>query len=150
MTSTLWIHRDCCTDLLVRFPSAFDAYKFGCRFLKEFYEGDCCIHSWDESSYIEKTTFYIGDSPSLQVSIHPGEFHSDGFNGLDKWAPDGTFIVSPEEAMTLGNTGIPSEESAPLVWTKESAFAEGTNRYRLLPSDLVNAVYDDFDFSDVD
>jgi len=127
MTATLWIHRDCCTDLLVRFPSAFDAYKFGCRFLKGCYEDDYEIPSWDETSYTEKAYFYAGDSPSLQLSVHPGEFHSDGWNGLDKWAPDGTFVVTAEEAMKLGGTGIP-ECSTPQV--KASAFEEGTTRYK--------------------
>ena len=153
MTATLWIHRECRSDLLVRFSSAFDAYEFGCRLLKAYYQGDCGINSWDETSYTEKTIFYIGDSPSFQVSIHPGEFHTDGWNGLDKWAPDGTFIVSPEEAMTLGETGIPSEEirGNPDSPTKESAFAEGTPRYRLtVSSDLVKAQYSDNDFSDSD
>ena len=128
MTATLWIHRDCCTDMLVRFPSAFDAYKFGCRFLKDFYEDDCEIHSWDETSYTEKTYFDVGVSPSLQLSVHPGRFHSDGWNGLDKWAPDGTFVVTAGEAMTLGGTGIP-ECRTPQV-NGESAFAEGTPRYK--------------------
>ena len=128
MTATLWIHRACCTDLLIRFPSAFEGYNFGCRFLKEYYEDNTAIHSWDETSYTESTYFNVGDSPSLQLSVHDGEFHSDGWIGLDNWA-DETFIVNPEEAMTLGDTGIPSEESVPLLWTKDSAFAEGTTRY---------------------
>lgn len=67
MTATVWIHRASGTDLLVRFPSAFEGYKFGCRFLKEYYEGDCSIHSWDESSYTEDAYFNIGYSPSSTV-----------------------------------------------------------------------------------
>jgi len=130
MTATLWIHRDCCTDLLVRFPSAFDAYKFGCRFLEGFYEDDCEIHSWDETSYTEKTYFDVGDSTSLQLSVHPGQFHSDGWNGLDKWAPDGTFVVTAEEAMTLGQTGIPECHTPQVTSSGESAFTEGTPRYK--------------------
>ena len=128
MTATIWIHRASGSDLLVRFPSAFEGYKFGAMFLKEFYKENTAIHSWDESSYTEGAYFNVGDSPSLQVSVHPGQFHSDGWNGLDKWAPDGTFVVSAEEAMTLGGTGIP-ECDTPQVKNGESAFAEGTTRY---------------------
>jgi hypothetical protein len=50
MTATLWIHRASGTDLLVRFPSVFEGYKFGAMFLKECYEENTAIHSWDESS----------------------------------------------------------------------------------------------------
>ena len=131
MTATLWIHRASGTDLLVRFPSAFEGYMFGCRFLKASYE-DAAIHSWDETSYTESTYFNVGQSPSLQLALHPGEFHSDGWNGLDNWA-DVTFVVTAEEAMKLGGTGIP-ECSTPQVKasavSQHSAFAEGTTRYK--------------------
>lgn len=129
MTATVWIHRASGTDLLVRFPSAFEGYKFGCRFLKEYYEGDCSIHSWDESSYTEDAYFNIGYSPSLQLSVHSGEFHSDGWHGVDGWAPDGNFVVTAEEAMTLGETGIPECYTPKVTASGESAFAEGTTRY---------------------
>jgi hypothetical protein len=128
MTATLWIHRASGSDLLVHFPSAFEAYKFGCKFLKECYEGDCAIHSWDETSYTENTYFNVGDTPSLQLSLHQGKFHSDGWNGLDKWA-DSTFVVTAEEAMTLGETGIAECDTPQVTASGESAFAEGTTRY---------------------
>jgi hypothetical protein len=131
MTATLWIHRASGTDLLVRFPSAFEGYKFGAMFLKECYEENTAIHSWDESSYTERTYFNVGDSPSLQLSLHPGNFHSDGWHGLDNWA-DVTFVLTAEEAMTLGENGIPQgipQSDHEVSQDVKSAFAEGTTRY---------------------
>lgn len=154
MTATLWIHRSSGSDMLVRFPAAFDGYNFGSMFILQHYEDDYAIHSWDESKYATDSMFYVGDSPSLQLSLHTGTFHPDGWRGRSNWAPSGTFLVTEDEAMTLGmrSEGIrETPDSTPFVWTKDSAFAEGSTRYdRLVWSDWVKPGYDDIDLSDVD
>jgi hypothetical protein len=134
--------------MLVRFPSAFDAYNFGSMFLLQHYEEDYAIHSWDETAYTEKGYFDVGDSPSLQLSLHTGTFHPDGWRGMNNWAPEGTFVVTQEEAMSIGNTGMGKCNNATSF--RESAFEEGTTRYRLVCCDKVKQAYDDIDFSDVD
>jgi len=104
--ATLWIHRACGSDMLVRFSTGFDAYKFGTRFMKEYYSEKCFIESWDETKFSTSGNSEVGSTPSLQLVVHGGEFHPDGWNGIDKWADRGTFIVSPEEAMALGEEGL--------------------------------------------
>ena len=92
----------------MRFPSAWDAYKFGTGFLKTHYsDSETIIHSWDESRYDAENIFDVGQSPVLQLSVHPGEFHHSGYMGQSGWSVDGTFLVNRAEALSLGNTGIP-------------------------------------------
>lgn len=108
MTATLWIHRLSASDILVHFPSAFEAYKFGARFLKAYYcDGNTFIKSFDEDSYTEGGELGVGDTPYLQLSVHPGEFHTDGYLGIYEWSPRGEFVVTPDEAMELGTTDEP-------------------------------------------
>ena len=103
--ATLWIHRACGSDMLVRFSTGFDAYNFGTRFIREYYSEEF-IESWDETKFSTSGNSEVGITPSLQLVVHGGEFHPDGWKGIDKWADRGTFIVSPEEAMALGEEGL--------------------------------------------
>jgi hypothetical protein len=151
MTATLWIHRSSAADILVRFPTALDAYSLGARFLfahQSPVEEENFISSWNETSYTTDEMFHVGDTPSLQLSIHPGEFHpeDDAYLGVHEWSPEPILILTPEEALTLESTGTeppwcheleevhtpPRENSV-----QESAFAEGTTRYGpILPGQL--------------
>ena len=111
MTATLWIHRCSGLDLLVRLPTAHDAYNLGARFLFAYQspvEEENFVDSWNESRYTEDEMFRVGDTPSLQLSVHPGKFHpeDDKFRGKSDWATE-TFIVTPEEVMALGEDGVP-------------------------------------------
>jgi len=111
MTATLWIHRCSGSDLLVRLPTAHDAYNLGARFLFAYQspvEEENFVDSWNESRYTEDEMFHVGDTPSLQLSVHPGKFHpeDDKFRGKSDWATE-TFIVTPEEVMALGEDGVP-------------------------------------------
>ena len=111
MTATLWIHRCSGPDLLVRLPTAHDAYNLGARFLFAYQspvEEENFVDTWNESRYTEDEMFHVGDTPSLQLSVHPGMFHpkDDEYLGISDWAPE-TFIVTPEEVMALGEDGVP-------------------------------------------
>ena len=143
MTATLWIHRCSASDLLVRLPTAYDAYSLGARFLfahQSPVEEENFIDSWDETRYTEDEMFHVGDTPSLQLSVHPGEFHpeDDEYLGISDWARE-TLIVTPEEVIDLGEDGIPECAGAddevktppPENQVQESAFAEGTTRYAI-------------------
>jgi len=144
MTATLWIHRCSGPDLVVRLPSAHDAYNLGARFLfahRSAVEEETFIDSWNESRYTEDEMFHVGDTPSLQLSVHPGLFHpeDDEYLGISDWAPE-TFIVTADEVMALGEDGVPECAGAdaeevktptPENQVRESAFAEGTTRYAI-------------------
>ena len=150
MTSTLWIHRASAADVLVRFPTALDAYNLGARFLfahKSPVEEENFINNWNETSYTTDEMFHVGDTPSLQLSLHPGEFHpeDDAYLGINEWSLGPILILTPEEAMALENTGTqfpwchelgvqtPPQQNH----VQESAFAEGTTRYdAALPGQL--------------
>jgi len=111
MSATLWIHRCSGSDLLVRLPSALDAYNLGARFLfahQSAVEEENFIDSWNESRYTEDEMFHVGDTPSLQLSVHPGKFHpeDDEYLGISDWAQE-TFVVTPGEVMDLGEDGVP-------------------------------------------
>lgn len=112
MSATLWIHRSCGSALLVRLPTANDAYYLGARFLFAHevpVGGDTFIEEWDETSYTTDGMFHVGYTPSLQLSIHPGNFHpeDDQYLGISDWSTKGTFVVTAEEAMALGKDRIP-------------------------------------------
>ena len=62
---------------------------------------------WNEAFYKEDGMLNVGDTPSLQVSVHPNDFHPCGYLGINRWTDDGTVLVTPEVAMDLGNSGIP-------------------------------------------
>jgi hypothetical protein len=143
MTATLWIHRCSGPDLLVRLPTAHDAYNLGARFLfayRSAVEEETFIDSWNESRYTEDEMFHVGDTPSLQLSVHPGIFHpeDDEYLGISDWA-DVIDVVTAEEAMALGEDGAPEYARAddevntppPENQVRESAFAEGTTRYAI-------------------
>jgi len=122
----------------------------GARFLFAYQAPDeehTFIDTWDESRYTEDEMFHVGDTPSLQLSVHPGVFHpeDDEYLGISDWATE-TFIVTAEEAMALGEDGIPECAGAdaeevktptPENQVRESAFAEGTTRYAI-PMDASN------------
>jgi hypothetical protein len=106
MTATLWIHRLSAADVLVRLPTPHDAYSLGARFLfthQSPVEEANFISSWNESSYTTDEMFYVGDTPSLQLSVHPGEFHpeDDAYLGISEWSLGRILILTPEEAMAL-------------------------------------------------
>jgi len=107
MIATLWIHRNHASDMLLRFTTAFEAHQFGARFLFEYrtpVEEETFIEKWDEEIYTEGCVIGVGDTPCLQLSVHPGEFHPNGYLGIEEWNEYGTFIVTPEEALELGST----------------------------------------------
>ena len=135
MTATLWIHRCSHPDLLVRLPTAHDAYSLGARFLfahQSPVEEENFIDSWDETRYTEDEMFHVGDTPSLQLSVHPGEFHpeDDEYLGISDWA-DVIDVVTAEEAMALGEADDEVNTPPPENQVRESAFAEGTTRYAI-------------------
>jgi len=124
----------------VRLPTAHDAYNLGARFLfanQATDEEDTFIDSWNESRYSEDEMFHVGDTPSLQLSVHPGVFHpeDDEYLGISDWATE-TFVVTAEEAMDLGEDGVPEcagadDEVQTQPQVQESAFAEETSRYAI-------------------
>lgn len=110
MTATLWIHRASAAGILVRFPTALDAYNFGSRFMFKYQtpvEEDTVIYPWNEELYMMHDIFDVGQTPTLQISVHPGEFHTTGYLGIACWSPDGTILTTAEDAMSLGEAGIP-------------------------------------------
>lgn len=111
MSATLWIHRSSGYDLLVRLPTAHDAYDLGVRFLfahQTAVEEENFIDNWNETSYTTDGMFHVGDTPYLQLSVHPGNFHpeDDQYLGISDWSTE-TFVVTAEEAMALGKDRIP-------------------------------------------
>lgn len=116
MTATLWIHRSSGYDLLVRLPTAHDAYDLGVRFLfahQTPVEEENFVDNWNETTYTTDGMFHVGDTPYLQLSVHPGEFHPENheYLGISEWATE-TFIVTVEEAMALGEGGIPDSDGS--------------------------------------
>ena len=141
MTATLWIHHSSTADVLVRFPTALEAYNFGVRYLlaHPYPQAQEHILPWNETLYRSNNMFDVGTTPCLQLSVHPDEFHpeDDAYLGVHEWSPEPILILTPEEALTLESTGTeppwchelevqtpPRENSV-----QESAFAEGTTRY---------------------
>ena len=157
MTATLWIHRSSAADVLVRLPTPHDAYSLGARFLfthQSPVEEANFINSWNETSYTTDEMFYVGDTPSLQLAVHPGEFHpeDDAYLGISEWSLGRILILTPEEALALESRGTdppwchelevqtPPQENR----VQESAFAEGTTRYGpVLPGQLEALSQDD-------
>lgn len=161
MTATLWIHRCSGPDLLVRLPTAHDAYNLGARFLFAYQspvEEENFIDTWNESKYTEDEIFHVGDTPSLQLSVHPGEFHpeDDEYLGISDWA-DTIHVVTAEEAMALGEDGVPEHARAdhevntppPENQVRESAFAEATTRYAI-PRGIMAEIGEDDESVDED
>ena len=150
MTATLWIHRADAADILVRFPSAHDAHQFGLRFLfkyQDLNEENNMTLPWNEAFYKEDGMLNVGDTPSLQVSVHPNDFHSCGYLGINRWSDHGTVLVTPEVAMDLGNTGIPvgfvPGEDPEGVWENPSSTTEKNDfetQYNRLDSEYAKAV----------
>ena len=134
----------------MRLPTAHDAYNLGARFLfahRSAVEEETFIDSWNESDFIIDGKCDVGHTPSLQLSVHDGEFHSNGYLGISDWA-SAVYVVTADEAMALGETGIPEcagadndEVQTPLPGNQvqESAFAEGTTRYAI-PTGLCHSM----------
>lgn len=149
MTATLWIHRIDAADILVRFPNAHDAHQVGLRFLfkyQDLNEKNNMTLPWNEALYNEQGMLNVGDTPSLQVSVHPNDFHSCGYLGINRWTDAGTVLVSPEVAMDLGNTGIPvgfvSGEDPEGLWENPSSTLEEDDfetHYNRLDSEYADA-----------
>lgn len=98
MSATLWIHKSYGSDILVRFPSAIEAYNFGTTFIlkhKSHVEEDT-IDPWDEVYYSKYQNLNVGQTSSLQVSVHHGNFHPNGYMGVEMWNEEGTFLTTPE------------------------------------------------------
>ena len=119
MVVTLWIHRPDICDMLVYFDTLKSAYDFGFDFL--MFHGDASIREYAFDT-LDSTlaTWIVGDSCDLQLSIHEGKFFHEGWgkffhegwsNGQHSgpWSPQGTVLLSPDEAMDLGNTDEPSD-----------------------------------------
>lgn len=149
MSATLWIHRIDAADILVRFPNAHDAHQFGLRFLfkyQDLNEENNMTLPWNEVFYKEDGMLNVGDTPSLQISVHPNDFHPCGYLGINTWTNDGTVLVTPEVAMELGNTGIPvgfvPGEDPEGLWEKPSSAAEKNDfeaHYNRLDSEYADA-----------
>ena len=162
MTSTLWIHRASAADVLVRCPTALEAYNFGVRYLlaHPYPEAEEHILPWNETSYTTDEMIHVGTTPSLQLSVHHGVFHpeDDAYLGVSQWSLEPILILTPEEAMTLDNTGTelpwshevevqtPPQENR----FQESAFAEGTTRYDAALPGQLDAWHQDDESEDED
>jgi len=90
---------------------------------------ECDTKDWDcESFHGTDNSFFVGSTESIQVSIHPGEFHHVGWNNCSLWNPDGTVLVTALEALDLGEYGEPvgfvPEESENGIWQKETRTKE--------------------------
>lgn len=106
MVATLWIHRPLLCDILVYFGSRKDAYDFGIDFLEFHGDARKRIYNWDYIT-MEDDCHDMPGSYNLQVSIHDGMFFHAGWKEQAGWAPRGTALVSPEEALELGDTDEP-------------------------------------------
>ena len=112
MVATLWIHRlsEVGCDFLVYFGSRKDAYDFAIDFLN--FHGDASerVFDWD---YVTMNPcgdcHYLPHCPDLQMSIHDGKFFHAGWKERACWAPQGTALLTPSEAMELGNTDSPRD-----------------------------------------
>ena len=136
----------------MRLPTALDAYNLGARFLfahKSPVEEHNFISSWNETSYTTDEMFHVGDTPSLQLSLHPGEFHpeDDAYLGISEWSLGPILILTPEEAMALECHELGVQTPPQQNHVQESAFAEGTTRYEAaLPGQL--DAWDQYDESE--
>jgi len=131
MTATLWIHRSFAADILVRFSSGYEAHQFGARLLLKYQglnQDETRILPWNEILYKSYGIFDVGSTSSLQISVHPNDFHPKGYLGVCVWNPDGTVLSSPEDALNLGIIGIPEgfvpKEDPEGLWEKRSITAE--------------------------
>jgi hypothetical protein len=112
MVATLWIHRlsEVGCDFLLYFGSRKDAYDFAIDFLN--FHGDASERTldWDYVTMDEDgDCHYLPSCPDLQMSIHDGKFFHAGWKERAGWAPQGTILLTPDEAMELGNTENPSD-----------------------------------------
>jgi hypothetical protein len=102
--ATLWIHRASAADILVRFVCSFDAYNFALKFMKD--KNEICINPLVDNYRDPGNCIEVAKSPTLQLSIHPGNFHHSGWMNQIGWSMDGTMLVSQKEAMELGENGV--------------------------------------------
>jgi hypothetical protein len=109
MTVTLWIRRTAACDILVYFGSRKDAYDFGIDFLEFHGDASKRTYDWDCVTMDEDDCHQMPKSYDLQLSIHDGEFFHAGWRESSGWAIYGTALISPEEALELGNTDEPTE-----------------------------------------
>lgn len=107
MVATLWIHRPDICDLLIYFGSRKDAYDFGIDFLEFHGDASKRAYHWDYVTMDDDDCHQLPASLDLQLSIHDGEFFHAGWRERSGWAIYGTALVSPEEALELGNTDEP-------------------------------------------
>jgi hypothetical protein len=149
MDTTIWIHRALASDILVRFKTREEAWLF-CKELfnristsDDYYEVNL---TWDCESFPNRgSCFDFCATSSLQVSIHDGLFHHVGWAGVDQpWTTTGTVLVSPEEAIKLGETGEPDGfipgESESGIWEKNTKsldeLDEELDRYQQVREDI--------------
>jgi hypothetical protein len=117
--ATVWIHRSEASGILVETYSNEDAYKLSCEFVQGM-EG-AKNYTWDYLVFPDATEegrcFHSSQTPSIQISIHPGSYTPAPF-----WNDRGTVRVTDYEALELGEKGEPEgfePEESSAVWTKE-------------------------------
>jgi len=108
MVATLWIHRIATCDLLVYFGSRKDAYDFGIDFLEFHGDASKRTYDWDYVTMDEDDCHNLPASYDLQLSIHDGEFFHAGWRDMSGWDIWGSALISPEEALELGNNDQPT------------------------------------------
>ena len=109
MVATLWIRRPALCDMLVYFGSRRDAYDFAADFLD--FHGDATerVYDWDCVTMGEDDCHHLPRSVDLQLSIHDGQFFHAGWLDRAGWAPNGTALLSADEALEMGNTDQPAD-----------------------------------------
>ncbi len=90
----LWIHLPRGADMLVRFQSALEAYKFGIDYFSLYEEEEYVSFAWDAATYVKDNELSVGYSPSLQISVCPCDFYP-----RKTVAPLGAVEVAPEDAL---------------------------------------------------
>jgi hypothetical protein len=119
--ATIWIHRACASDILIRFDTRGGALLWSYSYLRSFDTA-----SFDDDSQLEGYGF-VGCTDSIQLSIHENDFLPSKLKTTESWNKTGTVKVSPEEAMTLKEYGepdgfVPGESEK--VWIKEERTLE--------------------------
>jgi hypothetical protein len=133
MLTTVWIHRALSSDILVRFNSRSEASFFCADLFAKIDDPSGIFNEWGCLSFPDRgNCFDSFVTPCLQVSIHDGAFHHVGWAGYDEpWAIYGTVLVSPEEAIELGELGEPEGfipgESENGIWTKNTKSLQELN-----------------------
>ena len=90
----IWIHRVAVCDLLVKFDTVADAYKFGRKVLSVTEEYN------EETDGLEENN--IGQTPTLQVILVP-----DSYEHKEHWNPVGFVTVTSDEALLLSDDKEP-------------------------------------------